>query len=89
MLTGATTVDHSVCGVNTFSIDIKNESELNAKLAEDIVATWYDKGANYNYLEEPKNNDAGKFITQHRMFIIMYLELLINYYNNYRHMFTQ
>jgi len=65
-------------------MDFKDVSRLNAKLANEIVKSWYEKGANYNYLAVPLNNDAGKLIAQHRMFIIMFLELLINYNNNYR-----
>jgi len=83
MLTGAPVEDHSTYGVNTFSDDITDESELNAELAEKIVSFWYKKGINYNYLDEPSNNDAGKLIAPHRMFIIMFSKLLVNYYNNY------
>jgi len=54
-------------------MDFNDVSKLNAKLAEQIVKSWYEKGANYNYLAEPLNNDAGKLILQRRMFIIMFL----------------
>jgi len=76
-------------GVNKFSTKLSHDSILDAKLAEELVKSWYKKGENYNYLSEPLNNDAGKLMAEHRMFIIMFLELLINYYNNYRNKFTQ
>jgi len=59
------TKHYKVCGANTFSMDFNDASKLNAELAKEIVASWYNKGAEYNYLDEPTNNDAGKLITQH------------------------
>jgi len=71
-------------GVNKYSKHIANKSEINAELAKEIVQFWYNKGARYNYTREPINNDASKLIVRYRMFIIKFLELLINYNNNYR-----
>jgi len=48
-------------------------SELNAELAKDIVADWYNTGANYNYDEEPTSETAGKIIVMQIIFIKTFL----------------
>jgi len=63
-------------------------SKLNAELAEDIVADWYNTGANYNYDTEPSSETAGNFIVLHMIFIITFLELIENLYTKHRNRFT-
>jgi len=62
-------------GVNKFHLQLTHDSILDDELAKKLVASWYEKGNNYDYLVEKGNNDAGKFIAQHRMFITMFLDL--------------
>jgi len=67
-------------GADTFYIEAgmnyhMREYDVNTKLdlaeAKALFSEWYNKGANYNYLVEPPNSDAGEFIIQHLTFIII------------------
>jgi len=61
-----TTVVPNQPGVNTFSVELSEDLQLNAELAKKIVDTWYTTGEGYNYDVEPsKPNNAGKFIVPH------------------------
>jgi len=71
-------------GANCFSKDFDTSSKLDAELAAEVVAEWYKKGQDYNYEEEPSSDTAGKLIIPHIIFIIMFLELIINYFTKYR-----
>jgi len=47
-------------------------SMLNDTLAKEIVADWYNTGANYNYDEEPSSDTTGKFIVLNILFIMTF-----------------
>jgi len=63
-------------GMNYHEMRYYDVISLYAENAETIFSECYDKEKFYNYDEEPKNNDAGKFIVRHRIFIIICLEIL-------------
>jgi len=64
-------------------------SKLSVKEANNFFQTmWYGKGKKYDYDNEPLNTDAGIFIVQDMMFIIIFLELLVNCYIKYRNKLT-
>jgi len=50
-------------------------TKLNSEEAKELFLEWYHQEENYNYCFEPSNNDAGKFIVQRKMIIIMFLDL--------------
>jgi len=49
-------------GVNYHMRAYDVNTKLDPAEAEALFSEWYNKGDNYNYLIEPSNNDAGKFI---------------------------
>jgi len=57
------------------------DSNLNDAKAEKLFLEWYDTGTGYDYKNEPSKEtakNAGKFIVQQMMFVIMFSELLAN-----------
>jgi len=70
-------------GTNHYKGNYDDNTILDAAAAEAIFSTWYDEGENYNYDEEPPKKYAGNFIVRHRMFIIIFLVLLVNCHIKY------
>lgn len=60
-------------GTNIQSRIYNNNTILNYEEAEELFAEWYSSEEYYNYCFEPSNNDAGKFLVQRMMIIIMFL----------------
>jgi len=78
----------NVYSVNSYSIELNENSKLDAELAKQIVTEWYKTGEGYKYDEEPSSDTAGKFILLHMIFIITFLELIGNCYTKCRNKFT-
>jgi len=65
-------------GINYRTRYFNNDTNLDAEEATKLFSEWYNTDGVYNYFFEPLNNRDGKYVIQHRMFIIKSMELLIN-----------
>jgi len=65
-------------GMNSHVRLYDDNTKLDGTEAEAIFSEWYNKRENYNYNEEPENNDAGKSIVRHSTLTIIFLVLLVN-----------
>jgi len=53
-------------------------TKLNVAEAIKFFSLWYEDGNFYNYESNPITHYAGKFFVHHVIFIILFLEILVN-----------
>jgi len=64
--------------ISRFLCVYDENTKLDAEVAKEVFALSYMAATLYNYREEPTTSYTGKLIVRHRMFIIIFLELLVN-----------
>jgi len=68
---------HNKYGVIFHLSSLKNDSVLDISEAHKLLLKWTKIGEKYNYSIESSTGNAGNFVVQRIMFILLSLELLI------------
>jgi len=78
MLWRLTNIPPEEHGMSYFEDWYDETTILDAELAKEKFSFWYDEEKYYDYSVEPSTDDigyTGKFILQHRIFLIIFREL--------------
>jgi len=64
-------------GITLNSMYYDGITNLDVAEAIKFFSLWYEQGNFYDYTQQPRDQDAGKFIAHHVIFIML-LEILVN-----------
>jgi len=83
-------MSHPLFGVNWLDIEFDENIKLGDEaVANEVFSRWYNEGQDYeSHNNETLFNNTGKLFIYHRMFIIIFLDLLANCHVIYKNMLT-